>query len=52
MRVHLSLSGCVIVTARETIISLGWNIWGFDAANGRYVIVHIWKPRLFIGKNR
>jgi hypothetical protein len=52
MRVHLGRYGCCIVTARETVISLGWNIWGFDVAGGRYVVIHLWRPRLFVGRNR
>jgi hypothetical protein len=44
---HFGRWGAAIET-RRWLFSLGWNVWGFDAA-GRdlFLIVHIWPPALF-----
>jgi hypothetical protein len=52
MRFYINRHGAAIVTAAETVISLGWNVWGYDKAGGRYVVAHVFPPRLFIGRNR
>jgi hypothetical protein len=50
IRVELSFNrhGVCVVTKAQTVISLGWLVWGVDFADGRYAIVHVWRPRLFL----
>lgn len=47
MTIDVNRWGLVIVTARNTVISLGWNVWGYDRADGSYFIAHLFPPRLF-----
>lgn len=39
--------GFCAVTRSHTVISLGWNIWGVDRANGTYCVVHLYPFRIF-----
>ncbi|QXX74272.1 hypothetical protein [Methylovirgula sp. HY1] len=45
LRFLLNRYGAAIECGR-TVISLGWNVWGWDAGD-RYFIVHLWTPKIF-----
>lgn len=46
MQVLANRSGVAVVIG-SSIISLGWNVWGWDGGK-RYIMWHLWRPRLFI----
>jgi hypothetical protein len=47
MQIECNRWGACLVLKNGSIVSLGWNVWGIDRADGTHCIVHIWKPRLF-----
>lgn len=47
MRIDYNIHGVAVITKALMVISLGWNIWGVDRADGTYCIIHLWKPRIF-----
>lgn len=48
MTIHVNRHGIAIETQNQTVISLGWNIWGIDFMDGRHFMFHVYPFRLFI----
>ena len=46
MRKHFNIRGGSCLIIGRAVISLGWNIWGFDLGPKRYCIIHLWRPAL------
>lgn len=47
MNVLCNRHGVAIVLGQH-VISLGWNVWGWDGGPDRYAMLHVYPFRMFV----